>query len=122
MSLACVNNASMSGSVPHHAGHIIGYTSGEDPQPIDCSGHSVTGNVNNPGQNKLFIQGKKALVSTGSGSSTDPCDGSDFKPSSYSSSMFIQGKPIVRVGDEVSLNPGSGKMVTANQSKFYVRR
>lgn len=122
MPLACVEGARMSGSVPHHAGHIIGYTGGENPKPIYCSGHDVNGSVNSPGQSKLFIQGKQAFVQGGSGSSNDPCDGSDFKPSSFSTSMFVQGKPVVRVGDDVSLNPGSGKMVAANQSKFYVRR
>ena len=122
MPLACVTGSRMNGSVPHHAKHIIGYTSGEDPEPIYCDGHTVTGTTTNAGQSKLTIQSKAMFVQSGSGPSTDPCDGSDFKPSSYSSSLFVQGLAAVRVGDNVVLNPGNGTMVTANQSKMFIRR
>lgn len=120
MPLLCVDRAKMKGHVPHHAGHIIGHDS--DGNPIPCNGHNVTGYVDEPGQSKLWVQGEEAFVRPGHGPSTDECDGSDFYPASWSSSMFVGGKPVVRVGDDVALHPGDGKMITANQSKFHVSR
>jgi hypothetical protein len=122
MSYACVIGAGMSGSVPHHAEHIIGWTGGKYPSPIYCNGHSVTGNNDTAGQNKMTIEGKLAIVVGGSGPSTDQCDGSRFSNTEGCPFMFIQGKPLVLTGNKVDLYPGTGKMVSANQSKFIVLR
>jgi len=116
-----VIGSKMSGHVPHHAGHIIGYTSGEHPRPIYCNGHNVTGTATRANQSKLFIGGKLALVDGASGPSTDPCDGSDFKIHSSNSNIYIQGKKVILKGNGVTLSPGDGKMITANQSKVYNR-
>lgn len=115
----CVVGSKMNGSVPHHAGHIIGYDS--DGNPIYCSGHSVSGSASSAKQSKLYIQGKLALVNGASGGSTDPCDGSKFIVNASGSNIYIQGKQAVLKGNSVSLNPGSGKMTSANQSKFNNR-
>jgi hypothetical protein len=122
MSYACVIGTGMSGSVPHHAGHIIGWTGGEYPSPIYCSGHSVTGNDDTAGQDKMTIEGKLAVVVGGSGPSTDPCDGSRFENTEGCSFMTVQGKPLVLTGHHVSLYPGDGTMISANQVKFVVLR
>lgn len=120
--LGCVIGAAMRGTVPHHAGHIIGWTGGQSPQPIYCSGHSVSGEIDSPRQDKLFIQNKAAAVIGSSGPSDDPCDGSSFYTIEASSSVFIQGKPLVLEGHRVTLNPGDGIIISANQNKFYVSR
>lgn len=116
---ACVIGASMQGSVPHHSGHIIGWTMSG---PIYCSGHTVSGASDNAGQSKMFIEGKLAIVVGGSGWSTDPCDGSRFNNTSGCTFMRINGQPIVLRGDPVDLYPGTGYMVAPNQSKFRVWR
>jgi len=133
--LGCVIGAEMQGSVPHHAGHIIGYTPGEaiydnegnvtgyeSDIPIYCNGHNVSGQINEPRQDVMFIQGLAGAVIGSSGPSNDECDGSDFITIEASSSVFIKGKPLVLVGDRVTLNPGDGIMISANQNKYYVSR
>ena len=117
----CAIGSKMSGKVPHHANHIIGYTSGKHPRPIYCNGHDVTGTATRANQSKLFISGKLVLVDGASGPSTDPCDGSDFKIHSSNSNIYIQGKRAILIGDGVTLSPGSGTMVSTNQSKIYNR-
>lgn len=125
MPLACVVGSSMNGNVPHHANHITGWTSSSEDSPstpIYCSGHSVTGTADSANQSKLKISGKLALVKGASGPSNDACDGSRFVCTGGSSSIFIGGVAMVLQGHSVELNPGSGTMVSANQSKFTARR
>ena len=120
MKLACVLQASMTGSVPHHASHIIGYDGWGSP--IYCNGHSVSGNIDSANQSKMYIEGKLVAILGSSGASTDECDGSRFYTTTGVPFMFVQGRPIVAVGDKVALYPGDGHMVSANQSKFRIWR
>lgn len=127
-----VQGAVMSGEVPHHAGHIIGwkdviidYDEDGDPiwgqEPIYCSGHSVTGTIDTPCQSKFYIQGKPAALIGSTGPTTDPCDGSDFIVTNGSSKMYVCGTRVALDGSSCSINPGSGSITNPNQNKFYSR-
>jgi uncharacterized Zn-binding protein involved in type VI secretion len=119
MPKACRVGDSMQGSVGHHAGHIIGWTGGEHPQPIYCSGHSVTGKQTT-GQSKVLIQGKPVATVGNTGTSTYPCDGQGYTNSSGSSKVFIQGRPAVRIGDKVNIHgQGTGTMTTGSDKVFF---
>lgn len=106
------------GSVSHHAGHIIGWTGGENPQPIYCSGHAVTG-TQVTGAGKTFIDGSGAARLNDNGTTTCPCDGQGYQNSTGSSKVFIEGRPAVRMGDQVNIhNQGSGKIITGSSKVF----
>lgn len=113
----------------HNGGvHIIGWTGGDSPQPIYCSSFNVQGIIDQPGQNVLYIEGKKAFVSIGSGyyNDNDGCPNSRVlvTPITYSQKMFVKGNPVILVGNQVIMNHSSeiGVMSIPNQSKFYVAR
>ena len=120
MRYACIVGAGMIGNVPHHSGHIIGWTGEEYPQPIYCNGHSVSGTADTAGESSMFIQGINVLVEGASGPSNDECDNSRFYCTNGSKFMFINGKPIILTDDSIDLYPGEGKMINANQSKFII--
>lgn len=110
----------MSGKVEHHANHIIGYTGGQNPQPIYCSGHSVTG-AQSSGVSKFKVGGKPAAVETNKGTTDCACDGQGYTVDSGSSKFKVGGKPIARVGDSVDIHGhGTGKM-TSGLNKFRVK-
>ena len=114
----------MRGSVPHHANHIITWTSrivdiDDDGNPITelvpvyCNGHDVAGAQREVSGNVL-INGLGAARLGDKGSSSCPCDGCDFITVQGSSRVLVNGKPLVRVGDRVVLQPGQGAMTTGS--------
>ena len=117
----------ITGSVVHHAGHIIGYRtvcsgSGDDEvcwqEPIYCSGHSVTGRQVT-GASKVFVDGPRAARVQDSGTTTCPCDGQGYTNVSGSSKVFIENKAAVRIGDTVNIHgQGQGVLVTGSGKVF----
>jgi len=122
MRYAVVEGGEIQGHVPHHAGHIIGWTGGENPQPIYCSGHDVSGQITSAGQSRFRIEGKSAVIDGATGPSNDPCDGSSFRVSGGLSFMRIGGTPMAASGDDIDLNPGSGTITNPGQNKFRIWR
>lgn len=107
---ACTITDNMSGSVGHHAGHVIGYTS--EGAPIYCSGHGV-GGTQATGSNKVVIQGQRAARLYDTGTTNCPCDGADYTNVSASNKVIIEGLGAVRLGDSVDIHgAGSGNMIT----------
>lgn len=110
----------MSGSVGHHANHIIGWTGGENPSPIYCSGHSVSGQQSS-GVSKFKVGGQPVATIGKSGSSNCACDGQGYTNTGGQSKFKVGGQPVSRVGDGVNLHGhGTGKM-TSGFNKFNVR-
>lgn len=106
----------MNGSVRHHAGHIIGWTGGENPQPIYCSGHSVSGSQNE-GSNKVIINGRRAARKGDSGGSNCACDGQGYTISGGSGKVMIEGRPAARRGDATNIHGhGSGSMTSGSNN------
>lgn len=105
---------SMAGNVGSHAGHIVGWTGGENPSPIYCSGHSVNG-TQQTGSSKVIMQGRPAARKGDTGSSSCPCDGQGYTIDGGSSKVFIEGRPAARIGDSVNIHgQGSGRMTTGS--------
>lgn len=114
MPAACTINNNMSGSVAHHAGHIIGWTGGEEPSPIYCSGHGVSG-VQRTGNSKVMINGIPVARLGDSGSTDCACDGQPYTNSSASNKVIVGGIGAVRVGDQCNIHgAGTGTMITGH--------
>lgn len=110
----------MIGSVRHHSGHIIGWTGGENPSPIYCSGHSVSGSQVT-GQSKVMIQGKPAATVGDSGNSNCACDGAGYTNIQGSPKVFINGRAAVRLGDKVNIHgQGTGTMVSGHAKVNFI--
>ena len=122
--LIAVKGASMAGSVPHHAGHIIGYHTDDDgdKHPIYCNGHNVSGVIDTVANKVFFVSGKSVACVGDGGASNDACDGSDFVITSGSTSLYLAGRALAVSGSVVSLSPGSGNIASANQNKFNISR
>ena len=110
---------SISGSVSHHAGHVIGMTSGKNPQPIYCSGHSVTGRQQD-GANKTYIEGQLAARLNDTGTTNCPCDGRDYNIASASRKVFIEGKAAARKNDKVNIHGAGSGTFTSSSSKVFI--
>lgn len=105
------------GSVEHHAHHIIGYDSDDDP--IYCSGHSVVGTQTN-GASKTFIDGYPAARLNDEGQTNCACDGRGYNTSSASGKVFIEGKAAVRSGDHVNIHGHGDGVVTTGSRKVFI--
>jgi uncharacterized Zn-binding protein involved in type VI secretion len=119
MPQACRVTDRQIGSVSHHAGHIIGWTGGEDPQPIYCSGHSGVSGTQTTGAGKVYIQGLRAARKGDGGTTSCPCDGGGYTITSGSGKVFIQGQSAARIGDSTNLHGhGAGSMITGAGKVF----
>ena len=108
----------MSGNVSSHNSHVVGWTSGEVPQPIYCTGHGVNGQQTT-GSNKTLIEGKLAARKDDNGSTNCPCDGQGYNIASGSSKVFIEGKQAARTNDKINIhNHGSGSFITSSAKVF----
>lgn len=108
----------VTGHVGHHAGHIIGWTGGEHPQPIYCSGHSVAGKQVT-GAQKTYVDGLRAARVGDTGTTDCACDGQGYNNSSGSQKVFIEGRAAVRTGDTVNIHGhGEGKVTTGSTKVF----
>lgn len=117
MELACTNFSNMEGHVPHHAGHHYW----GDKHCWPCDGHSITGYVTNPNQNKFYIQGNLLAVQNASGPTQgDECDGSDFVCIQGNPKFFVHGKGVVLLGYETCEYPGDGTMTSTLQTKLFI--
>lgn len=102
------------GYVGSHNGHIIGWTGGDYPSPIYCSGHSVYGQQTGSAS-KTYIEGRLAARQGDSGVTNCPCDGQGYVISSGSSKVFIEGRPAARIYDNVDIHGvGNGRFVTSS--------
>lgn len=117
MPQACTVTDKITGNVKHHSSHIVGYTS--EGSPIYCGGHGVTG-AQVKGQGKVLIQGKAAATVGDKGTTTCPCCGQGYTNQSGSSKVFINGRPAVRLGDNVNIHgQGTGQMVSGKSKVIF---
>lgn len=109
----------IAGRVNSHNRHIVGWTDGDDPSPIFCSGHSVTGQQT-VAASKTYIEGKLAVRKGDTGTTNCPCDGRGYTVTGGSSKVFIEGIPAARNTDRVDIHgAGSGNFTTSSQ-KVYI--
>lgn len=101
------------GHVGHHAGHAIRWTS---YGPIYCSGHDVSG-VETAGVPSVRVNGIPVIVVNDTGTTNCPCDGRGFTNIAGSSTVRINGRAVVRVGDRVDIHSqGSGVVVSGEKT------
>ena len=110
---------SMAGSVGHHAGHIIGWTGGEHPQPIYCSGHAVNGQQQT-GASKVYIEGRRAARKGDTGYTNCPCDGQGYTIQTGSHKVFIEDAPAARMSDILDIHSVGTGQFTSSSSKVYI--
>lgn len=111
---------SMSGSVGHHAGHILYWVYTQSGSyPVYCSGHSVQGGQQE-GSDKVICEGRPAARQGDYGYSNCQCDGQGYNISQGSSKVFIQGKPAARIGDSVNIHSHGSGSLTSGSSKIII--
>lgn len=112
MSAIITIGSSVSGSVSHHAGHMIG----KNP----CSGHSVSGSQQS-GNQKFKVSGRAVATVGDNGNTSCPCCGQGFMNTEGSSKFFVSGKAVVRSGDSVNIHGAGSGTLGSGISKFIVR-
>jgi len=70
----------------------------------------------------MFINGKSAARLSDTGYTTCPCCGAGYTNVQASTSLFVNGRGIVRVGDGVNIHlQGAGNMVSGSNNFFVAR-
>lgn len=106
----------ITGHVGHHAGHVIEWT---DDGPIYCSGHEVSG-VETTGVPSVRVNGIPVIVVNDTGTTNCPCDGKGFTNIVGSSSVRINNRAVVRVGDRVDIHGQGVGTVTSGEETVQI--